>query len=95
MLSLLVSDKALLIIGTVVGMAVCTAGIGPVAAKGEWLHPLSLVGYVLGVAILLVVGAGLFDVRLPVVDSSRAALIVLVILVIAKIALTQLHHAIA
>ncbi len=93
--SLLASEKTLLIVGTLVGMAICTAGIGPVAARGEWLHPLSIVGYVLGLVILLVVGAGVFGIELPLIDSSRAALIALVVLTIAKIALTQLHHAIA
>lgn len=77
--------------GTFVGMAICTAGIGAVAAKGAWLRPLSIVGIILGIAILLIVGAALFDIKLPLIDSSRAALITLVVLAVAKTALTQLH----
>ena len=94
MLSALVSGKTLLIVGTLVGMAICTAGIGPVAARGAWLHPLSIVSTILGIAILLMVGAALFDIKLPIIDSSRAALIALVVLAMAKVALTQLHNAI-
>lgn len=95
MLSALLSSKIVLIVATLVGMAMCTAGIGQVAAQGQWLHPLSIVGYLVGVVILLIVGAALFGVKLPLIDSTQAALISVIVLVIVKVALTQLHHAIA
>ncbi len=95
MLSGLLSEKTLLIVATFVGMAMCTGGIGQVAARGEWAHPLAILGYVLGAMILVIVGAALFGINLPLIDSPRAALIAMIVLVIVKVALTQVHHAIA
>ncbi len=93
-MALLFSEKGILILVTLVGMAMCSAGIGQVAARGEWLHPMSVIGYVLGALILVVVGAALFGVRLPLIDSARMATIAVIVLAIAKIALTQLHRAV-
>ncbi len=95
MLAALISEKTLLVVGTFVGMAMCTGGIGQVAARGEWAHPLAILGYVLGALILVVVGAALFGINLPLIDSPRAALIAMIVLVILKVALTQVHHAVA
>jgi hypothetical protein len=95
MLSQLFSDKAVLIIATLIGIALCKAGIAQVAARGEWLHPLAILGYVLGTLILVIVGAALFGFALPLIETPRAALIAVVVLAIAKIALTQLHRALA
>jgi len=95
MLAQILSEKTALIIATFVGMAMCTAGIGQVAATNQWLHPLAILGYVLGALILVIVGAGLFDIKLPLIDSPRAALIGVIVLAIAKVALTQLHRALA
>ena len=95
MFAAIFSDKSALIVVTLIGMAMCTGGIGQVAARGEWAHPLSIVGYALGVFALGIVGAALFDVKLPLIDSPRAALIAVVLIGVAKIALTQLHRALA
>jgi len=95
MLSFIFSEKTLLVVLTFVGMAICSAGIGQVAARGDWAHPLSIVGYVIGALILVIVGAALFGVNLPLIDSPRAALIALIVLAIVKVALTQVHRAIA
>ena len=94
-MSLLFSEKGILIAVTLIGMALCSAGIGQVAARGAWLHPMSFVGYALGALILVVVGAALFGVSVPLVDSARAATIAVIVLAIAKIVLTQLHRALA
>jgi hypothetical protein len=95
MVAAIFSEKSLLILLTLVGMAMCTAGIGKVAARGEWLHPMAILGYVIGILILLIVGTALFDIPLPLIDSTRAAIVAVVLLAIVKIALTQLHRAIA
>lgn len=95
MLSFIFSEKTLLVVLTFVGMAICSAGIGQVAARGDWAHPLSIVGYVIGALILVIVGAAVFGVNLPLIDSPRAALIALVVLAVAKVALTQVHRAMA
>ncbi len=95
MLSQIFSEKMLLIVLTMVGMAICSGGIGQIAERGLWLHPLSIVAYIVGALILLVVGAALFNIQLPLIDSPRAALIALVVFAIIKVVLTRLHHAIA
>lgn len=95
MLSAIFSEKTAVLVLTVVGMAMCTAGIGQVAARGDWAHPLSVVGFLLGALILLIAVAGVFELRLPLIDSPRAALIAIVVIAIAKVALTQLHTRLA
>lgn len=91
MLSAVLSEKTAVLVLTLIGMAMCSVGIGQVAARGDWAHPLSIVGIVLGALVLLVAAAGLFEFRLPLIDSPRAALIAIVVIAIAKVALTQLH----
>ena len=95
MLAQIVSEKTLLIGVTLIGMAMCTMGIGQVAARGEWLHPMAIVAYVIGVLVLVIAGAAMFEIKLPLIDSTRAALIAVIVLAALKIALTQLHRALA
>lgn len=92
MLAQLWSEKTILVIITLLGMAMCTAGIGQVAARGEWLHPLSIVAYVIGALVLVIAGASLFNLNLPWIDSSRAAIIAILALAIVKVALTYVHQ---
>lgn len=93
MLAQILSEKTLLIIVTLIGMAFCAGGIGGVAARGEWLHPMSIVAYGFGLLILVIVGAAVFDIKLPLIDSTRAALIAVIVLAVIKFALTHLHQA--
>jgi hypothetical protein len=95
MFAQILTEKTALIIATFVGMAMCTVGIGQVAERGQWTEPLSIVSYVLGGLVLVITGATLFDIRLPLIDSPRTALIVVVGIAILKIAITQLHHVFA
>jgi hypothetical protein len=95
MLAQIFSERGLLIVVTVIGMAMCTMGIGQVAARGEWAHPLAIVAYVIGLLILIIAVAVVFNIPLPLIDSARAALIAIVVLAIAKIVLTQVHRAFA
>jgi SAM-dependent methyltransferase len=44
-----------IILLVIIGMTICTqGGIGRVAATGQWTHPLSIIGYILGGLILLI-----------------------------------------
>ena len=74
-----------------VGMAMCTAGIGRVAAANRWADPLSIVGYILGALALVIVVAGLFGWNLPLITTEWQAIVAVLLLIIAKIALTSLH----
>ena len=58
--------KVNLAILLVLGMAICAqGGIGRVAAAGQWAHPLSILAYFIGAAILILAAAVFFNVKLP------------------------------
>ncbi|MCU0521958.1 MAG: hypothetical protein MUF84_14860 [Anaerolineae bacterium] len=80
-----------LVLFIVLGMTVCTSGIGRVAALGEWSHPLSIVGYVLGGLILLIAIAVFAGMKLPLIGSDRQALIAVAILSGVKILNSLIH----
>jgi hypothetical protein len=89
LLSNLRLDLAILI---VLGMAMCTqGGIGRVAALNAWGHPLAIVGYVLGAAILLVAGATFLNIRLPLIADDRQALLLVAGLIGAKVVNSVIH----
>ncbi len=76
----------------IVGMAMCAqGGIGPVAEANEWAHPLSIVGYVLGVLILIVAGLGLFGRPVPWVTEARSIPLAMVALMGLKVVVTVAH----
>jgi hypothetical protein len=92
-LPLLSNPKVSLAIVLILGMAMCAqGGLGAVAATGQWSHPLAIVGYILGGAILLVAAAGFFGLRLPFVAGPQQAVIVMAVLIAAKV-LNSLAHA--
>jgi hypothetical protein len=73
------------------GMAMCTAGIGRVAASNNWTHPLSIVAYALGALALLIVIAGLVGWKLPLITTEWQAVVAVLVIIVAKVALTGLH----
>jgi len=80
----------LLVVG--LGMAICTqGGIGRVAALGIWTHPLAIVGYILGVLILLVTVSAFTGWKLPLIESDRQALLAVSMLAGLKV-LNALFH---
>ena len=73
------------------GMSMCTSGIGRVAAIQQWAHPLAILGYLLG-ALILAVGLGIvFGMKPPYIQSDVQAIIIVTILLGAKIANTVIH----
>ncbi len=93
MLAQIFSDKGILLVVTLVGMAMCSIGIGQVSARGEWLNPMAIVAYGIGTLILVIVGAALLNLSLPLIDSPRAAWIAVIVLALVKVGVTQLHRA--
>ena len=76
-----------------IGMAICTqGGIGRVAASGQWSHPLSIIGYVLGGLILLVALSVFVGWKLPFVQSDQQALLTIAILASIKVVNAGVHH---
>lgn len=95
MLAQHVSDKTIVIAVTVIGIAVCSIGIGQVAAQNAWAQPLSIVAYFVGALVLIIAAAALFNLSLPFIPDARAAWIAILVLALVKVALTQLHRALA
>lgn len=72
-------DIALLVI---LGMTICTqAGIGRIAASGQWTHPQAIIGYLLGGTILLVAASVFVGWKLPFIQGERQALIIIAVLI--------------
>ena len=81
-----------IILLVVIGMAICSlGGIGRVAASGQWSHPLSMVGYVLGGLILLVALSVFTGWKLPYIHSDQQALLAIAILAVIKVGNAVVH----
>jgi hypothetical protein len=89
---LISSPRAAMIALLALGMAMCTvSGINRVAALGQWGHPLAILGYLIGAAILLVGAATIFGWKLPFVRNDLQAIVIVASLTAAKIVLTVIH----
>jgi hypothetical protein len=85
-LPLLSNLKVNLAILLVLGMAICAqGGIGRVAAAGQWGHPLAILAYFIGAAILVLAVAVFFNIKLPLITSQQQAFVIIVALMGAKI----------
>ena len=83
-------DIALLVI---IGMTMCTqAGIGRIAATGQWAHPQAIIGYILGGLILIIAAAAFFGWKLPYIQSDQQALLAIAILVGLKVVNAVIHY---
>jgi hypothetical protein len=72
---------------TVLGMAICTAGVGRVAASGAWLGAPGILGSVLGVAVLAIVGSRLLGVKAPYLATDCQAIFAVLALAVVKVAI--------
>lgn len=92
-LPLLSNPKVSLAIVLLLGMAICAqGGIGRVAAAGQWTHPLSVAGYLLGAGILLLAAAVFLNITLPVIASPQQALVVIAALMAGKVFVSVVHY---
>jgi hypothetical protein len=77
----------------VLGMTMCAiGGIGRVAAAGQWTHPLSILGYLLGALILIFGLATIFGLKLPYIQSDAQIVIIVACLTAAKVVNAVIHH---
>ena len=82
-----------IILLVLLGMGICTqAGIGRIAATGEWSHPLSIVGYILGATVLIVATSVFVGWKLPFLQNDQQALIAIAILAGLKIVNAVTHY---
>ena len=89
---LISNDRVALVVLVLLGIAMCTNGIGRVADAGAWLHPLAILGYLLGALILLLGAAALFGLQMPLVTDVRQAIIAISVLGVAKLVFSALHR---
>ena len=76
----------------IIGMTMCTPGIGRVAALGQWSHPLSILAVVLGGAILFIALAVFVGWKLPFIQNDQQALIAIAILTGLKVVNAATHY---
>jgi hypothetical protein len=82
-----------IILLVIIGMTICTqGGIGRVAATGQWSHPLSIIGYILGGLILLITLAVFVGWKLPYIQTDQQALIAIAILAALKVVNAVMHY---
>lgn len=82
-----------IILLVIIGMAICQqGGIGRVAATGQWSHPLSIIGYILGGLILLITLAVFIRWKLPYIQNDQQALLAIAILAGLKIVNAVTHY---
>jgi len=83
-------DIVLLVI---IGITVCSqGGIGRIAATGQWTHPLSIVGYILGGLILIITLAVFVGWKLPFIANDQQALLAIAILASLKVVNAVTHY---
>jgi len=85
-------ERSAMLVLLVLGATMCAQGIGQVAEYDEWLHPLSLVAYAVGLAILVVGGFVLLGRRPSFLNDARQAFFVVSGLIAVKVALTTFHN---
>lgn len=90
---LLTTDRAALLALVVIGMIMCTrGGISRVAAARAWLHPFTIIGYLLGADILVIGIAALVGTNIPPLTSYYQSFVVVAVVAAIKVVLTTVHR---
>jgi hypothetical protein len=90
---LLSTDRSALLALVVIGMLMCAqGGIGRVSDSGAWLHPFSIIGYLLGAAIIVIGIAALFGRNIPPLTSYYQSFTVVAVIAVIKLVLTTIHR---
>ncbi len=90
---LLSTDRAALIAMVVIGMFICSnAGIGRVAASKAWFHPFSIIGYLLGAAILVIGIAAVFGKNIPPLANYYQSFAAVTGIAVLKLVFTTIHR---
>ncbi len=90
---LLSTDRAALLALVVIGLIMCTlGGIGSVSASGDWLHPLSILGYLLGAVIVVIGIAALFGKNISPLSSYHQSFTIVSVIAAVKLVLTAIHR---
>jgi hypothetical protein len=87
------NDRAAFIVLAVLGVVMCSLGMR-IEIYG-WLNPFNVVGIVLGSLLLLLTALVLFDVRLPLITSDRAAMVAMAVIMVIKVVLGGIRSLVA
>lgn len=85
-------DRTALLILFVIGFAMCGMGVSRISATGQWTHPLTIIGYILGALTMLTAAAGYFGYRLAFIQNPREAMIAVSALMVTKFVLSIIHR---
>jgi hypothetical protein len=92
-LPLLSSDRSALLALVLIGLLMCSqGGIGRVSANHAWLHPFSIIGYVLGVAIIVIGMAALLGKNIHPLTSYYQSFTAVAVIAGIKLVLTTIHR---
>ena len=86
------NERVALVSLVIVGMAMCTRGIGRVAAAGAWASPLSLAAIGLGALILIIGTVAFLGKPLPLMANMRQAIVGIGLLGLVKLGLSLVHR---
>lgn len=90
---LLSNVRADIVLLVIIGMTICSqGGIGRVAATGQWTHPFSIIGYLLGGLILIITLAVFVGWKLPFIANDQQALLAIAILASLKVVNAVTHY---
>ena len=73
----------------IIGFTMCSLGM---YASGElygWLDPFRILAIVIGVLLMVLVGAVFFQIQLPFVSDDQTAFLVLAVLILVKLVITN------
>lgn len=85
-----------IVLVVLLGLAICSqAGIGRIAATGQWSHPQAIIAYILGGLILLIALAVFIGWKLPLIQNDQQALVAIAILVGLKFVNAITHYLLA
>lgn len=85
-LPLITTDRAALIVLVIIGFMMCTiGGSGKAFSTYGWASPVTIIGSVLGLLVLLLVGARLVNINLPLIVDDRAAFVAIAVIGVAKV----------
>jgi len=82
-----------IILLVIIGMTICSqGGIGRIVATGQWTHPLSIIGYLLGGLILIITLAVFIGWKLPFIANDQQALLAIAIIASLKVVNAVVHY---
>jgi hypothetical protein len=84
-LPLVSGERAAFFALVIIGLVMCTLGMGRSIANYGWTSPINLIGVLLGVGILLLALAELVGWKVPLVPTEREALIAVALIGVVKV----------